>query len=57
MARNKRLTLETFVAADVPQVLTLDASRVRQILVNLLGNACKFTDNGGIYLSPVRITR
>ncbi|MCT8342712.1 two component system sensor kinase [Photorhabdus kleinii] len=54
MAHNKKLTLETFVAADVPQVLMLDASRVRQILVNLLGNACKFTDDGGISLTVTR---
>ncbi|WP_036773900.1 two component system sensor kinase [Photorhabdus australis] len=54
MAHNKRLTLETFVAADVPQSLVLDAIRVRQILVNLLGNACKFTDDGGICLTVTR---
>ncbi|TDB58118.1 two component system sensor kinase [Photorhabdus khanii] len=54
MAHNKKLMLETFVAADVPQILALDASRVRQILVNLLGNACKFTDDGGIFLTVTR---
>ncbi|RXV65287.1 two component system sensor kinase [Burkholderia stabilis] len=49
-ANEKYLVLSTFVAPDVPQQIWLDALRVRQILINLLGNAVKFTDFGGIRL-------
>lgn len=53
-AQEKRLELQTLVAADVPQSLLLDGLRVQQILINLLGNAVKFTSSGGIY---VRVER
>ena len=48
-AEAKGLTL-TFEADDLPAVLAIDPDRVRQILLNLIGNAIKFTDKGGIRL-------
>jgi len=49
--RNKGLTFSTNVAADVPKYLVLDGNRVRQVLLNLIGNAQKFTDEGSVSIN------
>jgi len=51
MASEKRLALEQEVADSVPDTLLLDAFRVRQVLINLLGNAIKFTARGKVTLA------
>lgn len=53
-AQKKGLALRTFVGQFVPLHLEVDAIRLRQILVNLLGNALKFTEIGGICLTVKR---
>src|SRR6185369_7139806 len=51
---NRKLDYSLTVADDVPDRLVGDPDRLRQILLNLLGNAIKFTDQGGISVSVHR---
>ena len=50
-AREKGLTLALEAAADLPSHIVSDPGRIRQVLVNLLGNAIKFTETGAVTLS------
>lgn len=47
-AKEKDLSIVTNIGKSVPRHITQDITRLRQVLVNLLGNAIKFTDEGGV---------
>ncbi len=49
-AHKKGLELADHIAADVPDALVGDPHRLRQVLVNLIGNAIKFTAEGEVVL-------
>ncbi|PSR13859.1 MAG: hypothetical protein DA408_12920 [Bacteroidetes bacterium] len=53
-AEEKGLTLTGEIADDVPSVLMGDPTRLSQILINLAGNAIKFTEKGSVDISVTR---
>jgi PAS domain S-box-containing protein len=50
-AREKGLTLSYEVGRDVPDALYGDLGKLRQVIVNLVGNAIKFTERGEVVVS------
>lgn len=49
-AEEKGLGFDVSVARDIPRMIVADQKRVRQVLINLLGNAVKFTSTGLVSL-------
>ncbi len=54
-AENKGIALTCDVAPDVPRALLGDPGRLRQVLLNLIGNAIKFTNQGTVSVQVNRI--
>ncbi|MBF0302751.1 MAG: response regulator [Desulfamplus sp.] len=50
-ASEKGISLSTKIDPDIPNIVVGDPVRIRQILLNLIGNAVKFTESGEIFVS------
>lgn len=54
-AYGKGIGLACFAAPSVPQTIVADPGRIRQVLLNLIGNAIKFTETGGVLVTIERV--
>ena len=57
LARTKGLALSHELASDLPRSLFGDPVRIRQVITNLVGNAVKFTEEGGVSVSVQMVGR
>jgi signal transduction histidine kinase/CheY-like chemotaxis protein len=54
-AYGKGIGLACCAAPDIPQTIVADPGRIRQVLLNLIGNAIKFTEVGGVLVTIDRV--
>ncbi|ASA24696.1 ATP-binding response regulator [Paenibacillus donghaensis] len=55
LAKERSLSLETYIDPAIPSLLVGDPNRLRQVLNNLIGNAIKFTSAGGVKVTVKQI--
>jgi signal transduction histidine kinase/DNA-binding response OmpR family regulator len=56
-AEQKELAFRYEPASDLPEGIMVDEKRLTQVLINLLGNAIKFTDRGSVTLAVTLVSR
>ena len=54
-AQEKQISIATYCDPQLPEVMKLDGDRLKQVLFNLLGNAIKFTEKGGVLIEARRV--
>ncbi len=56
-AQQKGLTLKLDIRGDLPKAVSGDPTRLRQVLINLIGNAVKFTEHGGVTITAEAVEK
>jgi signal transduction histidine kinase len=56
IANDKGLKLSSSISAEMPETIKSDSQRLQQVMVNLVNNATKFTEKGGINVQLYRVT-